>query len=128
MLGLIIVFLLLLPFLDFYLLFEATSEFGILPVTALILITGLAGAELLRREGRTVLFKLQNSVTLKEASRGLLEGLALVFGGLALLTPGFVTDLIGLLLVWSPTRQRIVVYLSDKLEKKGNFEFQVHRI
>ena len=128
MLGAIIVVLLVLPFLDFYLLFEATSEFGLLPVTALILITGLAGAALLRREGRTVIYKLQNSVTIKEASRGFLEAAALAFGGLALLTPGFVTDFLGVLLVWSPTRQRIVVWLSDKLEDRSNFRFEVQRL
>lgn len=127
MLGILIVVLLLLPFLDFYILLEATGQLGLPAVIGLVLATGIAGAALLKREGRKVMMRLQNSVTAHEASRSFLEAASLTFGGLALLTPGFLTDVIGLMLVWGPTRQRIVLYVSEKLEDKANFEFEVHQ-
>lgn len=127
MLGILIVFLLLLPFLDFFILLEATSQLGLPAVVLLIIATGIAGAALLKREGRSVLMRLGQSVTAQEASRGFLEAASVAFGGLALLTPGFLTDFLGLLLVWGPTRQRIVVYISEKLKDKANFKFEVHQ-
>jgi len=127
MIGILIVVLLLLPFLDFYILLEATGELGLPIVIGLVLATGIAGAALLKREGRSVILRLQNSVTVHEASRGFLEAASLALGGVALLTPGFLTDIIGLTMVWRPTRQRIVVYLSEKMEDRANFKFEVHR-
>jgi len=69
-----IVLLLALPFIDLYVLIQATSVLGFWQVIALVLITGLVGAELIRREGIHVLKKLQRSVTGGEVSRNMLEG------------------------------------------------------
>jgi len=97
-----------LPFADLYLLIEATSALGFFETLALVLITGLIGATLIRKEGHHVLLKLQRSVTGGEVSRNVLEGAIIVFCGLLLLTPGFISDLLGFLLVFRPLRERLV--------------------
>ncbi|WEL19053.1 FxsA family protein [Candidatus Nanohalococcus occultus] len=124
MFAYLLIIALTLPFLDFFLLLQATEFLGILYTLALILLTGLIGAELVRREGRTVFRRLTTAVTAKEASRNLIEAALLVFGGLALLTPGFITDLVGFLMVLSPTRQRIMLRIEKKLESNANFTVQ----
>jgi len=110
-----------LPFIDIYLLVQVSSELGFWLVTALVLLTGLIGAELIRREGRHVLLKLQRSVTGGEISRNMLEGGIIVLCGLLLLTPGFISDILGFMLIFRPLRERLVAYIMNKAES----DFQI---
>jgi UPF0716 protein FxsA len=55
--------------------------------------------------------KLQNSVTAGEMSRNALEIGLLVIGGIILVIPGLITDLIGFLLIFRPIRERIAARL-----------------
>lgn len=126
MLGLLIVLLLLLPFIDIYVLVLLAGEIGFLPALALIAATGIIGAFILKREGAQLLRKLQSSVTAQEVSRNLLEGLLLASGGLMLLSPGFITDLLGLLLVLRPTRERLTVKLSERLKQNSDYEVKTY--
>jgi len=123
MIGYLIVLFLLLPFIDIYLLLELSGRIGFLNTVGIIVLTGLAGAAIVRREGVHVLMKLQRSVTAQEVSRNLLEGGLVVFAGLLLLSPGLVTDFLGALFVWKKTRLRIALWIEKKL--KGNAQVQV---
>lgn len=126
MLGYLIVIFLLLPFVDLYLLIELSSMIGFPATLGIVLATGIIGAAVVKREGRNVLGKLQRSVTAKEVSRNLLEGLLLAAGGLLLLSPGLITDFLGFLMVVRPTRERIMLKLVSRLEKKANFEVRTY--
>lgn len=126
MLGYLIVLFLLLPFVDLYLLIEITTHIGFPATLGLIVVTGIIGAFVVRREGRTVLGKLQRSVSAQEVSRNLLEGVLLAVGGLMLLSPGLITDLIGFMMVIRPTRERIMLKIASKLKEKGNFEVRTY--
>lgn len=128
MLGYLIIIFLLLPFVDLYLLIELTGMIGFPATLGLVLATGVIGAYIVKLEGRNVLGKLQRSVTAKEVSRNLLEGVLLAVGGLMLLSPGIVTDFIGFLMVVRPTRERIMLWLSSRLKKKGNFEVRTYSV
>lgn len=75
---------------------------------ALVLLTGLVGGSLARREGLSLLAELSHDLREGRAvPTRLSEGALILAGGLLLLTPGFLTDAIGLLLVAPPTRRRI---------------------
>lgn len=126
MLAYLIVLFLLLPFIDLYLLIELTTHIGFPATLGLIIATGIIGAFVVKREGRNVLGKLQRSVSAQEISRNLLEGVLLAFGGLMLLSPGLVTDLIGFMMVLRPTRERIMLKIASTMKDKGNFEVQTH--
>jgi len=126
MLAYLIVLFLLLPFIDLYLLIELTSYIGFPATLGLIIATGIIGAFVVKREGRNVLGKLQRSVSAQEISRNLLEGVLLAVGGLMLLSPGLVTDLIGFMTVVRPTRERIMLKIASKMKEKGNFEVRTH--
>lgn len=122
MLRFLIVLLLVVPFIDLYLLIEVSGLMGFWAVIALVLLTGMIGAELIRREGRHVLMKLQRSVTSGEVSRNVAEGAIIVLCGLLLLTPGFLTDIIGFLLIFRPLRERLVAKLVSGTGSSMNFE------
>jgi UPF0716 protein FxsA len=124
MLRFLIVLLLVVPFIDLYLLIEVSGLMGFWTVIALVLLTGMIGAELIRREGRHVLLKLQRSVTSGEVSRNVAEGAIIVLCGLLLLTPGFLTDIIGFLLIFRPLRERLVAKLVSGSDSSMNFEFR----
>jgi len=126
LLYLIITFLLL-PFIDLYILVELSGRIGFLNTLAIVLATGVIGAEIIRREGRQVFRKLQKSVTAEEVSRNLTEAVLLVLGGLLLLSPGLITDFIGFLCVLRSTRQRLMLRIVDRAKDKMDVEVQSFR-
>lgn len=113
MIGYLLVLLLALPFIDFYLLFVVAESIGFVQTIGVILLTGIIGVHLIRREGIHILMKLQQSVTAGEASRNMVEGAMIVFAGIFLLTPGLITDLAGIALVFRPLRERLVAKLMN---------------
>ncbi|MFB6292239.1 MAG: FxsA family protein [Candidatus Nanohaloarchaea archaeon] len=120
MLRFVLIAFLVLPFVDLFLLVKVAETVGFWQTIGIILLTGVAGAELIRREGRFVLKKLQSSITVEEMSRNVMEGFMLLASGLLLLTPGLVTDLIGVLLVFRPFRERLVVRLARRAKEQGS--------
>ncbi len=127
MLGYLLVLFLLLPFLDLYILIEISGMIGFLETVGLVLFTGVVGAAVVRREGRGLLSRLQTSVTAREVSRNLLEGVFLLLGGLMLLSPGLITDALGLVFVVRPTRERLMLYAEEKLRSNANVEFRTYQ-
>ncbi|MFB6166959.1 MAG: FxsA family protein [Candidatus Nanohaloarchaea archaeon] len=121
----ILILLLVLPFMDLWLLMEVASAIGFWKTLAVVLLTGLIGAEIVRREGRFVLRKLRSSVTAEEMSRNFIEATMLVLSGLLLLSPGLVTDLMGVLLAFRPLRERIVAQLAKRFKESSSFRFEI---
>jgi len=124
MLRYLLILLLVLPFADLWVLVEISSVIGFWKTLALVLATGVVGAEIVRREIRFVMKKLRASVTAEEVSRNFLEGALLVFSGLMLISPGIITDAIGILLVVRPLRERFIARLARKIKDKGNMEIR----
>ncbi len=87
------------PILEIAVFVEVGGRIGLGPTMAVIVATALAGAALLRHQGLATLHRARHS--LAEGRMPLAEvfdGLCLIFAGALLLTPGFVTDGVGLLL------------------------------
>lgn len=96
------------PAVELFLLLQLGAALGPLTTFLIILLTGLLGASLAKREGLGLLLQLQ-----RELERGLppgtrlMEGALVVAGGLLLITPGVFTDLAGFLLIFPWSRRRI---------------------
>ncbi|MEQ1505088.1 MAG: FxsA family protein, partial [Myxococcota bacterium] len=94
------------PALELYLLLQIGSWIGPTPTFLMLLVTGVAGAWLAKREGFALLGQLS-----AELQRGLppgdrvVEGVLVLVGGLLLITPGVLTDVAGVLLIVRPTRR-----------------------
>ena len=110
----IIALLLLIPLFDAVVLVVVAREIGAVPTVAIVVLTALIGMLLVRAEGRHTLRRIQRKVARGESPTDeLLDGGLLIAAGAFLLTPGLVTDAVGLLLVVPPTR-----YLVRKAVKR----------
>ena len=78
---------------------------GILPTIALLVADSLLGSWLLKSQGRTVWRRFQETMQAgRIPHREVIDGVFVIFGGAFLITPGFLTDVVGVLLLLPPTR------------------------
>ena len=118
MLKLLLAFTII-PIIEIYLLIEIGSIFGALTAITLVILTGFLGAFMARMQGLQTLFRIQES--LREGrmpSSDLLDALLIVIAGVVLLTPGFLTDSAGFLLLIPTTRNFIISWLQRQIELK----------
>jgi len=96
------------PIIEMYLLIEVGGYIGALPTIALVMITAVIGVTLLRIQGLATLTRGLGRLDRGELpAREMVEGLLLAVAGALLLTPGFVTDLVGFLLLLPAARSLI---------------------
>ena len=116
MLKLILAFTII-PIIEIYLLIEIGSIFGALTAITLVILTGFLGAFMARMQGLQTLFRIQESLREGRMPSGeLLDGLLIVIAGVVLLTPGFLTDSAGFLLLIPTTRNSIISWLQHQIE------------
>ncbi len=78
---------------------------GVLATIGLLILASLVGAALLRREGARTLGAFAEAVrTRRPPHRELVDGMLIATAGVLIVLPGFVSDLVGLLLLLPPTR------------------------
>jgi UPF0716 protein FxsA len=105
LLALVAVFIVL-PLAELYVILEVVGPwlewYGTL---ALLVVDSILGSLLLRAQGRTV-WRRFNTVLAegRMPHREVVDGVLIIFGGAFLITPGFITDILGLLLLIPPTR------------------------
>jgi UPF0716 protein FxsA len=104
LLGLIAVFIVL-PVAELYLILKVGDLIGV-PLTILLLAAdSVVGSLLLRSQGRAAWRRLNEALAAgRTPVREVQDGVLVVFGGAFLITPGFITDVIGLLMLLPPTR------------------------
>ena len=118
MLKLLLAFTII-PIIEIYLLIEIGSIFGALTAITLVILTGFLGAFMARMQGLQTLFRIQESLREGRMPSGeLLDALLIVIAGLVLLTPGFLTDSAGFLLLIPITRNFIISWLQRQIELK----------
>ena len=107
----------IIPIIEIYLLIEIGSMFGALTAVALVILTGFLGAFLARMQGLQTLYRIQESLREGRMPSGvLLDALLIGIAGLVLLTPGFLTDSVGFLLLIPATRNAIKNWLRRQIE------------
>lgn len=105
-----------LPIIEIALLIRVGSFLGVFPTIALILGTAIAGIYLLRQQGVHTLFRINQRMAAGEMpAREMLEGVILAAGGVFLLAPGFITDMLGLLCVLPVTRHLLLGFLISRV-------------
>ena len=113
------------PVIEIYLFIKIGSQIGPFSTILLIFITAFFGVIYARYEGFNTLKAGMLQIVKKELPiYEIISGAALAFASLLLIFPGFVTDLLGLLIIFPPTRKLIFKKVSTKQEtnnKKQNF-------
>ena len=97
--------LLIVPIAELYVIVQVADQIGIgLTLLALIAVS-VAGTWLLKREGTATYFRAREVLAAGGIpSKELTDGFLILLGGALLLTPGFLTDVVGLVLIFPPTR------------------------
>lgn len=107
MLKLVLLFVLL-PLIELAILVEIGRHIGTLPTVALVILTGVAGAYLARREGLGVLRQIQDDLrTGRMPGPAIVDGVIILIAGMVLVTPGVLTDIVGFLCLIPATRRMI---------------------
>lgn len=99
---------LLVPATEIWLLIEVGGVIGVGWTLLTIVATALAGAALVRSQGIAIFGRIQREMATGRVPTGdMLEGLMLLLAGAVLLTPGFLTDIIGFAILIPPLRSRL---------------------
>ena len=111
------------PLLEIVLFIEIGSRIGTLMTLLIVAITAILGAALAHREGLKAWWRIQDKLYQGEIPDDeLLDGLLILVAGAMLLTPGFLTDAIGFLLLYPGTRQPVKSWLRHKFSQR----YQIH--
>ena len=93
------------PIAELYVLWQIGSAIGILPTIALLILDSVLGAWLMRSQGRAAWLRFNRALAEgRVPGREVIDGVLVIFGGALLLTPGLLTDIVGLVLLLPPTR------------------------
>ncbi|MDM5200055.1 FxsA family protein [Fictibacillus enclensis] len=127
MFRILFLLLLIVPAAEIVILVWVGHHIGPLPTFILIVLTSLLGAWLAKKEGlhalRLAQTQLQNG---QVPGFVLIDGLCILAGGIFLFTPGFISDLIGVLLLIPPTRAVAKAWLLRYFQRKiksGQYHF-----
>ncbi|HVF03415.1 MAG TPA: FxsA family protein [Frankiaceae bacterium] len=103
--ALLLVLFVVMPLVELYVLLKVGGLVGVLPTIGLLLVASFLGAWLVRREGARTWEAFRRAMDEgRVPARETADGALVIFGGALLLTPGFVSDVLGLLCVLPPTR------------------------
>mgnify|MGYP006191637871 FL=1 len=116
----ILLLLISIPLIEIYLFIKIGSYIGAFNTVSLILITAIVGIIYARYEGFNTLRSgmsqlIKNELPVYE----IISGATLAFAALLLILPGFATDLMGLILIFPPTRKLILKNFSKKYTSKN---------
>ncbi|MCW2501274.1 MAG: FxsA family protein [Frankiales bacterium] len=102
---LLLLLFIVVPAIEIYVLIQVGQVIGVLPTIALLLVDAVLGTWLFKREGRKAWRALNEAVAAHRVpAKEVADGALVVLGGAFLLTPGFVTDVVGVLCLLPPTR------------------------
>ncbi|MGZ6792515.1 MAG: FxsA family protein [Mycobacteriales bacterium] len=102
---LLLVVFVVVPAVEIYVLVQVGQAIGALPTVLLLLADAAVGTWLFKREGRRAWTALRDAIAEHRVpGREVADGALVVLGGAFLITPGFVTDVVGVLCLLPPTR------------------------
>jgi UPF0716 protein FxsA len=107
------------PLVELYLLLYVGRFLGVGPTVALVFLTGIVGAGLAKAEGFRVLRRWQSALAAgRMPEEGVLDGLLVLVGGVLLVTPGVLTDALGLALLVPVSRKLIARVVRRVVERR----------
>ena len=108
------------PVIEIYLMIKIGGVIGAFNTVLLIFVTAITGVYFARMEGLNTIRSgfsqlIKNEIPIYE----IISGAALAFAALLLIIPGFLTDLLGFLLIIPPTRRIFINSVSSKFKRKN---------
>jgi UPF0716 protein FxsA len=102
---LLVLIFIVVPIAEIYVLLQIGQAIGVLPTIALLILDSVLGSWLMRSQGRAAWLRFNRALAEgRVPGREVIDGVLIIFGGALLLTPGFLSDAFGLVLLLPPTR------------------------
>lgn len=102
---LLVLLFIVVPILELYVIIQVGQWIGVWPTLALLLADAILGSLLLKHQGRTAWRRFNEALAARRfPGKEVADGALIIVGGTLLLTPGFLTDIAGLILLIPPTR------------------------
>ena len=122
----LLILIISIPIIEIYLFIKIGSQIGALTTISLIFLTAFIGVLYARYEGFNTLKSGMSQIIKNELPiYEIISGAALAFAALLLILPGFATDILGLLIIFPPTRRiflkNVSKNYSKKVKEKENF-------
>jgi UPF0716 protein FxsA len=109
---LLVLLFILVPIAEIYVIIQVGQAIGALWTIALLIADSILGSMLMRSQGRLAWRRFNEAIAAgRPPAREVLDGALVIFGGAFLLTPGFITDAFGLVLLIPPTRALVRGFL-----------------
>lgn len=120
------ILLVIVPAAEIGILLLSGQTIGVWPTILLIVLTGFLGAYLAKQQGLETIRKTQEQLRRGNMpGEAILDGASILIGGTLLLTPGFITDALGVMLLAPPTRKFFKILMMKAFRKwinKGNIK------
>src|SRR3954470_15876324 len=125
MLFLVLLFIVL-PIAEIYVIIKVGEAIGVLPTLALLIVDGFLGAALARSQGRAAWERFNRALAEgRVPAREVFDGAMVILGGALLVTPGFITDIFGLILLIPPTRALVRGTMAGFAKRRVTFGWRV---
>ncbi|MEJ6580711.1 MAG: FxsA family protein [Akkermansiaceae bacterium] len=119
MFGKLLILFILVPLAELYLFKTLGSQIGVANTILIIIATAILGASLTKSQGRKAMIKFQQASSEgRLPAAEALDGLMILLAGAVLITPGFLTDAVGFLLLVPPVRTAVGKILAKRLKGK----------
>lgn len=104
------------PMIEIGLFIKVGGLIGLWPTLGIVLLTAIVGSALVRKQGAAALAQLRGSLNeLRDPTEPIAHGAMILFAGALLLTPGFFTDTVGILLLIPAVRAAVLRYLASRV-------------
>ena len=117
---LLVALFIVVPLAELYLILKVGDVIGWWQTILLLALDSVLGSVLLRTQGRAVWRRFNETMAAgRVPHKELQHGIAVIFGGALLVTPGFLTDILGLLLLLPPTRLVILRLVMRRIARRA---------
>ncbi|MBM3606610.1 MAG: FxsA family protein [Alphaproteobacteria bacterium] len=107
---------LVVPIIEIGLFIQVGGLIGLWPTLAIVVLTALLGTVLMRSQGAHAWAEIQRSFgEMRDPTRPLAHGVMILMAGMLLLTPGFFTDTVGLLLLVPAVREAVMGQIAKRV-------------
>lgn len=123
---LLVLLFILLPIAELYVIIQIGGAIGVLPTLALLVVDSLLGAALARSQSRAAWERFNRALAEgRVPGREVFDGAMIILGGALLLTPGFITDAFGIVLLVPPTRALLRSFLTRAVSRRAGVGWRV---
>jgi UPF0716 protein FxsA len=117
---------LVVPFAELFVLIKVGQVIGALPTVAVLVVVSVVGAAMVKREGMAVVRRAQEQVRRgRVPGAELVDGVLILFAGTLLISPGFLTDVFGVLLLVPPVRRVVRAVAVRRLARRATQTIEV---